>query len=107
LLALVVVLRIGADVVFLVRWPTEGLTRFEAASNDPCDTKLGPNDFAYTITGVTGERALLVDADGWVRQLDSTLEIQLTGKLAIGDGRQIDIKSVTKLRVERIITDAP
>jgi hypothetical protein len=76
-------------------------SQIEAGQNEARQAKLGPNDFSYSVSGVTGKRTLHIDADGLVRELTLDREIKVTGKLEFGDGIPIELNSAVTVRLER------
>jgi hypothetical protein len=80
---------------------SEITSQFEAGQNETRQTKLGPNDFSYSVSGVAGKRTLHIDADGLVRELTLDREIKVTGKLEFGDGIPIELNSAVTVRLER------
>lgn len=76
-------------------------SQFEAGQNEARHAKLGPNDFSYSVSGVTGKRTLYIDADGLTRELTLDREIKVTGKLEFGNVIPIELTSAVMVRLER------
>lgn len=70
-------------------------TTWEVPTGDETTTKLGPNEFKYTIRSGSGSRTLRVEKEGWVRESDASLTVNLSGILSF-NGKDIALDMTLK-----------